>query len=292
MSACSAFLLPWCVILPLVGDSGGELAPRISPAQSLAEVSELQPAEEMGAKRNELNFWIGCPEESRAAPSLCRGTTTGIDQSAEWTLRELLHRGISERSSLCAIDAALTKSQRECPGENGWAAAGNLAQLMVSLAGQWSRSGVTERAEQLFAQAYDKLSNPNEQFDIGRYATLLAWTEFEMERNNLGRAYELAAQNTAGTRWLYEEWPLYWSMLANALEVEASVLERLNRIDEAQAVREERAELVRAPNKAKKCWRNHEDQVVCRSDSGTKFMLVCESGSNGKKGECWADELP
>jgi hypothetical protein len=126
---------------------------------------------------------------------------------------------------------------------------------MVSLADEWSRRGVTERAEQLFTQAYDKLSNPNAQFDMSRHATLLAWTEFEVERNNLGRAYELAAQNTAGTRSLYEEWPTYWSMLADALEVEASVLERLNRMDEAQVMRGERAELLRAPNKAKTCSR-------------------------------------
>jgi hypothetical protein len=186
MTACRAFLLPWCVVLPLVGNSGDELAQHIRPVQNPSAVPELQPVEETEAARNELDFWVDCPEESKAAPSLCRGVTTGIDQSAERALRELLHQDISEKFSLCAIDAAIAKSQRECPGENGGAAADNLAQLMVSLADKWSRRGVTERAEQLFAQAYDKLSNSNVQFDIGRHATLLAWTEFEMERNDLG----------------------------------------------------------------------------------------------------------
>lgn len=292
MTACRAFLLPWCVVLPLLGNSGNELAQHIRPVQNPSAVPELQPVEETEAARNELDFWVDCPEESKAAPSLCRGATDGIDQSAERALRELFHQDISEKLSLCAIDAALTKSQRECPGENGRAAAGNLAQLMVSLADEWNRNGVAERAEQLFAQAYDKLSNPYEQFDMGRHATLFAWTKFEIERNDLGRAYELAAENTAGTRWLYEEWPLYWAMLADALEVEARVLERLSRIDEARVMRGERAELLQAPNKAKTCWRNSEDRVVCRSESGTKFMMICEPGSNGEKRDCRADQRP
>lgn len=291
MSACSAFLLSWCVMLPLVGDSGGELAPCISPARSPSAMPELQPVAETEATRNELDFWIDCPEESRAAPSLCRGATTGIDQSAEAKLRNLLAQDISERSSLCAIDAAITKSQRECPGESGQAAASNLAQLMVSLADEWNSSGVTERAEQLFARAYDKVSNPDEQFDTDRSATLLAWTKFEMDRNNLGRAYELAALNTANTRRLYEEWPYQWWLLENALALEASILERLYRIDEAQAVREELAELARSPNKAKTCWRNQEGRVICSSDPRTRYIIICEPASNGKKGECWADEL-
>jgi hypothetical protein len=123
-----------------------------------------------------------------------------------------------------------------------------------------------------------------------RSATLLAWTKFEMERNNLRRAYQLAAQNTAVARKLYEEWPYQWWLLENALALEASILERLYRIDEAQAKREELAELIRSPNKAKTCWRNREERVVCRSEP-TKIIIICDGGSDGKKGNCWADEL-
>jgi hypothetical protein len=288
MSAFSAFLFSWCVTLPLLGEGGSAPAQRIDPAQHSSTLPEQQSDEEVQVADNEFDFWTPCPEESKAAPSLCRGATSGINRPAEARPRNLLGQDISEELSLCAIDAAITKSQLECPGDSAGAAA-NLAQLMASLAEEWSRSGVPKRAEQLFAKAYNKVAVSDEQLDMPRSAILLAWTKFELERNNLGRAYELAALNTANTRKLYEEWPYQWWLMERALELEASVLERLYRIEEAHAKREELAELARSPNKAKTCWRNREEQVVCRSEP-TKVIIICDGGSNGKKGKCWADE--
>jgi hypothetical protein len=289
MIACKAFLFAWCVILPVVGDSGSESVPQVGPGQRSSTVAEPQPVE-TDSTRHTLDFWIDCPEQSRNAPSLCRSATAGIDQSAEAKLRNLLSQDISEMSSLCAIDASLIRSQRECLGESVQQDnAVNLSQLMVSLANEWSRNGVIERAEQLFTEAYGLISNSDERFDMFRSATLLAWTKFEMERSNLEQAYELAALNTAKTRKLYEEWPYQWWLLENALALEASILERLYRIDEAQAKREELAELVRSPSKAKTCWRNRDDRVTCRAEP-TKIIVICDGGSNGKEGKCWADE--
>jgi propanediol dehydratase small subunit len=153
---------------------------------------------------------------------------------------DLLRAGRSSKESLCAIDAAIVKSQTCIMGE-GASDAGLLATLLRELAESWQRLGNLHRADQLYGRTElieEGLVSDGRSI-IGISSTLQHWALLKLDMKEIGSAKELSERQVALARQAFEFGRYSPAALAQALRFHATILQELGLSEEAGAFERE-----------------------------------------------------
>jgi len=173
---------------------------------------------------------------------LCDLTETTVNVVVYNFIADLLLNGVTDKQTLCVIDAAVVRSQDHCvsPGISGGVEP--MAELMRLLALKWERQGELERADQLYRSAYALLEKSSV-MSLPKQGVLYYWALLKVKRGETERAVELIRLHTAVARQDYEAGKFPVASLISALWWEAALLEKLGLASEAQAARDEAEKL-------------------------------------------------
>jgi hypothetical protein len=153
-------------------------------------------------------------------------------------LQDLLQAGIENSAALCIIDAVLIRSQDVQPSPVAKSDYFVLGGLMELVADNWKRQGVLERADQLYGQSY-LLMQRTWPYNWATIWVLQDWAMLKLDLGQSERAKELASLQAALAREAYEESATAKRILAEALTLQANVLEKIGLANESQVVRAE-----------------------------------------------------
>lgn len=218
---------------------------------------------------DEAQVFIGhareCPPARDNSYQLCLPDQPVSRRAAE-VLSEKLSQA-ADKAALCAIDAVVTRSVIVCweptaPPRDPFNALPPpdsdeprnlendlvLSDLLTDLAGAWARQGDLERAATLFAGADDLTALHDDYVPLVRDSVLKKWLAFEIGRGQFDEALYVAQRLAASQRYVLGQSP-HWPAtdLVETLKIEADLLDRLGRRDEAEERRREADSLATAP---------------------------------------------
>ena len=206
-----------------------------------------------------------CPSARESAYRLCMPDQP-ISRQATEKMSKVLGT-TTDKATLCAFDAIIIRSGIVCrvpvtlptdpfnalplPDTDRLANLDSdllLSDLLMDLAKAWVRYGNHERAEELFSAADGLAADHEGYIPLVRSSVLKEWLAFERMRGPSEQALHVAQMLSASYRRaldLSPRWPK--ADLADALEAEADLLDRLGRPDVAEERRREAKSLATIP---------------------------------------------
>jgi hypothetical protein len=167
-----------------------------------------------------------------------------VNEIAYYLIADLLYNDANDQETLCVLDGAVVRSQHQCalpemPGKSQGVEP--MASLMRILALKWEKLGELERPDQLL-RAADALLEKSRS-SLSKQAVLSDWAFLKVKRGEVDRARELMKLRTAIAREDYEAGKFPARTFGADLRWEAQFLEDIGDTREAQALREEAAQL-------------------------------------------------
>lgn len=175
-------------------------------------------------------------------PVFCAGVSRAANVAKFRDARERLIGLREAETSLLEFGAILKKAGEACLRRSAPDDHNAVGYLLMLLAFNWEVRRNLTYASQLYELSYEVLSrDPN--LVLSPIATLQNWANLEVTRGHKSEARRLAGLQTAIARAAYTHRVFSSAILLDALEFEASILDRLGDGDGAK-VREEMARLV------------------------------------------------